>query len=100
MTIGKYHFLLFPHQTEVSHQSLIITVLGVYLSEHESLRCVWSSGHRGRPIFKAAFGINMFEQIVFMRFDDRDTRQVRRDSDHSGKPSLKIAGKTTMLVRM
>ena len=60
----------------------ILYLLGVYRSQHESLRSLWSSGHSGRPVFRAAFGINRFEQILaFLRFDDRKTRQNRKAND-------------------
>lgn len=69
-------------ETEMKAVIGVLYLLGVYRSQHESLRSLWSSGHSGRPIFKAAFSINRFEQIVsFMRFDDRDTRQVRKIND-------------------
>lgn len=60
----------------------VLYLLGVYRSQHESLRCLWSNGHSARPIFKAAFSVNRFEQILaFLRFDDRDTRQQRASND-------------------
>ena len=33
----------------------VLHLLGVYRSQHKSLRSLWSTGHSGRPIFSAAF---------------------------------------------
>ena len=54
--------------------------MGVYRSQHESLRSMWSSGPSGRSIFPAAFGRNCFEEIVaYLRFDNCDTPATERD---------------------
>ena len=55
-------------------------VMGVYRSQHESLRSMWSSGFSGGSIFPAAFGRNRFEEIVAcLRFDNRDTPATETD---------------------
>ena len=60
----------------------IFFVIEVYRSQHESLQSMWSSGPSGRTIFSAAFGRNPFEKIVVcLRFDNRDTRLQRRQTD-------------------
>ena len=52
-----------------------LLLIGVYRSQHESLRLLWSFGISGRPIFPTAFGRNRFEQIVaYLRFDIRKNR--------------------------
>ena len=57
-------------------------VMGVYRLQHESLQSMWSSDPSGRAIFPAAFGRNCFEEIVAcLRFDNRDTRLQRRQTD-------------------
>ena len=56
--------------------------MGVYRLQHESLQSMWSSGPSGRAIFPAAFGGNRFKEIVAcLRFDNRDTRLQRRQTD-------------------
>jgi hypothetical protein len=60
----------------------VLYLLGVFRSQHESLRSLWSPGISGRPIFKAAFSRNRFEQILsFLRFDNHDNRPERQKAD-------------------
>jgi hypothetical protein len=60
----------------------ILFMLGVYRSQHESLRSLWSLGMSGRAIFPAAFSSNRFQEILScLRFDNRDTRAERRQVD-------------------
>ena len=55
----------------------LLYLIGVYWSQHESLRSLWSSGRSGRPIFSASFGRNRFEQIIAnLRFDSREDRST------------------------
>ena len=42
----------------------LLYLIGVYRSQRESLRSLWSSGPSGRAIFPASFGRNRFEQLV------------------------------------
>ena len=52
-------------------------LIGVYHSQHKSLRSLWSSGPSGRAIFPASFGRNRFEQLVAnLRFDSREDRNT------------------------
>ena len=55
----------------------LLYLIGVYRSQHESLRSLWSSGPSGRAIFPASFGRNRFEQLVAnLRFDSREDRNT------------------------
>ena len=55
----------------------LLYLIGVYRSQRESLRSLWSSGRSGRPIFSASFGRGWFEQIIAnLRFDSREDRST------------------------
>ena len=55
----------------------LLYLIGVYRSQHESLRSLWSSGPSERAIFPASFGRNRFEQLVAnLRFDSREDRNT------------------------
>ena len=59
----------------------VLFLLGVYRSQHESLRSLWSPS-TGRSIFMASFSRNRFEQVLaFLRFDNRADRLVRQKAD-------------------
>ena len=52
------------HLGQIKDVGRPLFLIGVYRSQHESLRLLRSSGISGRPIFPVAFGRNRFEQIV------------------------------------
>ena len=55
----------------------LLYFIGVYRSQRESLRSLWSSGPSGRAIFYASFGRNRFEQVIAnLRFDSREDRNT------------------------
>ncbi|MBN3292163.1 PGBD4 protein, partial [Polypterus senegalus] len=60
----------------------VLYLLAVYRAKNESVRSLWSSGVSGRPVFRAAFSINRFEQIMaFLRFDDWETCLTMKATD-------------------
>ena len=55
----------------------LLYLIGVYRSQHELLRSLWSSGPSGRAIFPGSFGRNHFKQLVAnLRFDSREDRNT------------------------
>ena len=53
----------------------------MYKSKHESLISLWND-LKGRPIFKATMPLQLFQDITrVIRFDDRSTRNERRERD-------------------
>jgi len=59
----------------------LLLLAGVYKSKHESLISLWNDLN-GRPIFKATMSLQGFQDITrVIRFDDRSTRNERRERD-------------------
>ena len=55
----------------------VLYLTGVYRSQHESLRSLWSLGLSGKAIFSASFDRNRFEQLIAnLRFDSREDRNT------------------------
>ena len=81
----------------------LLYLIGVYWSQHESLRSLWSSGRSGRPIFSASFGRNRFEQMQTYALIDVKTAARKINSlrfDKCRKSLLIIAESIVMLVRL
>jgi hypothetical protein len=59
----------------------LMLLRGVYHSHHERLSDMWSEA-TGRPVFRATMSRERFKLILrMMRFDDRSTRDQRRQHD-------------------
>lgn len=59
----------------------LLIAAGVHRSNNVDIRDLWSES-RGPAIFRATMGRERFELLTkFLRFDDRSTRQERRESD-------------------
>ena len=59
----------------------LLYVLGVTKGANESLDQLWSM-EWGRPFVRATMSLERFKAIIrFIRFDDKETRQKRREND-------------------
>jgi len=59
----------------------LLILAGVYKSNNEALENLWDNS-KGRPIFRAVMSLKRFKVITrVIRFDDRNTRAIRRPTD-------------------
>ena len=59
----------------------LLLIVGVHRAHVEPIREIWSREY-GRPFFCATMSLNRFKDILrFLRFDNKNTRAARRETD-------------------